>query len=399
MQTFTPKQYLKIDIANSFGLDKLNWEERLQWFDTNEAKLLSLLSDAESPAMFYAGVKAWEDVKAGRASGYPISLDATSSGIQILSVLTGDTAAATLSNVLDNGTRNDAYTTLYESMLKRIGERVNFARGDLKQAIMTAFYGSEAVPKQVFGEGKLLGAFFQTLEEEAPFIWELNKAFLGMWDPTALKYSWVLPDNFHVHVKVTDTVEEDVEFMGTTFATYKTQNMPTATGRSIGANITHSIDGFIVRELLRRCNYERGIKERVQSLIIEGPGAVQDDTSEASKMVKTIWSQYQASGYLSARILDYLDASNMHLVNTDPLQDLIDSMPEKPFTIIPVHDCFRVHPNYGNDLRKQYNLQLALIANSNMLSYLLSQLLGKQINITKQAHFAEEVLNANYALS
>lgn len=135
MQHFTPKQYLKIDIANSFGLDKLDWDKRLEWFEANESSLLSKLREAENPAMFYAGVKAWEEVKAGRTTGYPISLDATSSGIQILSILTGDRKAAEISNVLDSGHRSDAYQALYQAMIKRVGGNVQFSRADLKRSI------------------------------------------------------------------------------------------------------------------------------------------------------------------------------------------------------------------------------------------------------------------------
>lgn len=401
MQEFTPKQYMKIDIANSFGLDKKNWDERLQWFEENEPNLLSKLSEAENPAMYYAGVKAWDDVKAGRSTGYPISLDATSSGIQILSVLTGDRQAATISNVVDAGKRQDAYQVLFDSMLRRVGGNVQFGRPDLKRAIMTAFYGSEAVPKEVFGEGKLYGAFLTTLEEETPFIWELNKAFLRMWNPNTLKYEWVLPDNFHVHVKVMDHVQEDVQFMGETVATFRKENMPTPTGRSLGANVTHSLDGMIVRELLRRCTFKREQKERVQAVIAGDDGTIPFDckADKDYEMVEQLWKLYEKSGYLSSRILDYLNPSNMHLVDTDPIQDMLDSMPEKPFHIIPVHDCFRVHPNYGNDLRQQYNLQLSLLAKSDMLSFLLSQIMGKQVDINKQGDFGDEILKADYALS
>lgn len=399
MQTFTPKQYLMIDIANSMGLDKHSWDERLEWFDAHEGSLLSKLPDAENPAMFYAGVKAWDDVKTGKASGYPISLDATSSGIQILSVLTGDRKAALISNVLDSGRRADAYTDLYEAMNKKVGGSMTHGRADLKRAIMTAFYGSEAVPKEVFGEGRLLGVFFETLEQETPFIWELNKAFLNMWNPDAFKYHWVMPDNFHIQMKVHDHVQEDVQFMGQTIATFRVENKPTPTGRSLGANLTHSLDGMIVRELLRRCSFDPVRQDEVQRLICEGPSTVYDEQSNDFQMVAQLWKLYEESGYLSARILDHLDSSNIGLVNTDPLQDLLDSMPKKPFKIIPIHDCFRVHPNYGNDLRKQYNLQLSLIAQSDMLGFLLTQLLGKQTNINKQGHFEEEILQANYALS
>lgn len=402
MQKFTPQQYLQIDIANSFGLDKKNWDERLEWFEQNEPNLLSKLKDAESPAMYYAGVKAWEDVKSKRPSGYPISLDATSSGIQILSVLTGDRQAAVISNVVDAGKRNDAYQALFDAMLKRVGSTMQFSRSDLKRSIMTAFYGSEAVPKEVFGEGKMYGAFLQTLEEETPYIWELNKAFLRMWNPNALKYEWVLPDNFHVKVKVTDHVQEDVKFMDEIVPTFRKENRPTPTGRSLGANVTHSLDGMIVRELLRRCTFTREQKDRVQQIIANSMDAVEpcgepDPTN--IDMVQKLWELYEKSGYLSARILDHLDETTIHMVNTDPIQDLLDSMPEKPFRVIPVHDCFRVHPNYGNDLRKQYNLQLSLIARSDMLSFLLSQIIGKNVPINKQGDFADEILNTNYALS
>ncbi len=399
MQEFTPKQYLKIDIANSRGLDKKNWDERLAWFDANEPNLLSQLAEAENPAMYYAGVKAWEDVKAGRPTGYPISLDATSSGIQILSVLTGDRHAAVISNVVNAGKRSNAYQVLYESMLKRTGGELQLPYTVIKNAIMTAFYGSKKVPKDVFGEGKMLGTFFETLEEETPFVWELNKAFLKIWNPNMLSYDWVLPDNFHAHIKVTDHVQEDVQFMGQEVATFRKENMPTETGRSIGANVTHSLDGLIVRELLRRCSYEPRLKERVVSIINEGPSPLPDVDSKDYKMVETLWDLYKQSGFLSARILEHLDTDSIDLVDTDVIQDLVDSMPEKPFKIIPVHDCFRVHPNYGNDLRKQYNLQLSLVAQSNMLSFILSQILGKSITINKQADLADEILQADYALS
>ena len=134
-QTFTGREYLKIDIANNYGLDKLDWDDRIAWFDKNEHRLFACLNEAAEPALFYAGMRAWEDVKAGKPIGYMISLDATSSGLQILAALTGDRRAAQLCNVVDAGGRKDAYTTIYNKMLVQIAEQGKISRDDVKQAI------------------------------------------------------------------------------------------------------------------------------------------------------------------------------------------------------------------------------------------------------------------------
>ena len=61
---------------------------------------------------------------------------------------------------------------------------------------------------------------------------------------------------------------------------------------------------------------------------------------------------------------------------------------------------FRVLPNYGNDLRRQYNQLLAEVAKSELLSFLVSQIVKRRISVTKiDPKLHEEILEANYALS
>lgn len=92
MQKFTPLEYLKIDIANNYGLDKENWDTRLQWFDDHEHEIRSLatlieggilpkdlrkhplMAEADQPAMFYAGIRAWLKATRGEAISYAVSL-------------------------------------------------------------------------------------------------------------------------------------------------------------------------------------------------------------------------------------------------------------------------------------------------------------------------------------
>lgn len=399
MQHFTGKQYLKIDIANNFGLDKAEWDDRIAWFDQNEQQLHSLVPQAEEPALFYAGILAWEAAKAGKPSGYPISLDATCSGIQILACLAGDRSAAEICNVVDTGKREDAYTSIYQDMVNELGETARIDRKQTKKAIMTSFYGSTAQPKNIFGEGSLLQLFYETIQDKAPGAWEINETMLAIWDPTALENSWILPDNFHVRVKVMGQVTENVHFMNEPFEVTYHQNMPIKGGRSLGANATHSVDGMVVREMENRCNFNQTKIIEIAKLI--GVGAKGRSTHrEQDKLVSTLWGHYEDCGFLSARILDYLDIDNMGLINPVRVMDLLGSLPRNPFQVISNHDCFRCLPNYGNDLRQQYNNILAEIADSDLLSFIISQIMHRRVPVTKlDPSLAKDIRNSNYALS
>lgn len=403
MRAFTPREYLKIDIANSFGLEKKDWSERLDWFATHQDKLMDMMPKAGDPAMYYAGVQAWEQVKAAQPIGYPISLDATASGLQLLAVLTGDRSAAELCNVVNTGKREDAYTRIYQHMVGKLGEETKIKRDDVKGAIVPALYGSTAKPKEIFGEGPLLTAFIETMRELAPAAWELNEVFLELWDPEKLSNDWVLPDNFHVRCKVMAPVVETIQFLNEPVEiTYKV-NAPTREGRSLGANTIHSLDAMVVREMSRRCSYDPAWVQLVRDILdgeVESRFTTLEEKEEAVKMVMILWDHYVDSGYLSARILDYIDSDTLTLVDPEDIRALIDSLPAKPFQLISVHDCFRCLPSYGNDLRRQYNLQLHLIAKSNMLSFLLSQITGRNLTIGKlDPALADDILDTDYALS
>lgn len=407
MEKFTAREYLKIDIANSFGLDKLNWDARIAWFDNNADNMGELIQQAKEPALFYAGCRAYQNALAGIPSGYMISLDATSSGLQLLAALTGDRKAAELCNVLDFteeavAQRRDGYTVIYNMMLAALGETGKIDRDDVKYAIMTALYSSKAAPKQVFGEGALLDLFYETMCAAAPGAWELNEAMLGLWDPTTLSHDWVLPDNFHVKVRVMDSIKETVHFLNEPFDVFQKINRPMKEGRSLGANTIHSIDGMIVREMTRRCDYNITQINMLYDLLsdfdpsLAGKNTVTDDDN----LVVTLWNHYQKCGFLSARILDALNADNIGHIDPIIIHDLLDSLPEKPFKVVSIHDCFRCHPNYGNDLREQYARQLMLIAKSELLSYIVSQLTNRTVQVGKlDPEMWQKVGAANYALS
>lgn len=408
-QTFTGAQYLKIDIANNFGkdgqgrtLDKVTWNERIEWFDAHELELDSLVAKAENPALFYAGIQAWKAYKAKEPSGYPISLDATSSGLQILACLLGDRKAASLCNVVDSGKREDAYTLVYEWMLTRLGGQINLSRDPVKKAIMTALYGSKAEPERVFGDTPgLLELFYEAMGTLAPGVWQLNTAFLGMWNPQALSYHWTMPDNFHVHTKVMGTVTEEVKYEDSLYDITHKENLPQKEGRSLGANITHSVDSYIVRELTRRCDYDKEQIMRVKVALCAAEGGTPDMEDPDTQMVSTLWEHYLKTGSLSARIFDHLNEDSVSVITDRAVVwKLIYSLPAKPFKVMSIHDCYRILPGYGNDVRKQYNLLLAELAKGKLLDHIVSMVLDRPIALGKiDEDLWKDVVETNYALS
>ena len=261
---------------------------------------------------------------------------------------------------------------------------------------MTAFYQSKAVPKQVFGEGLLLQQFYQTVATEAPGAWELNESMAALWDSTALSNDWVLPDGFHVHVKIMDSVTDTVHFMNEPFEISHKENLPMKEGRSLGANSTHSVDGMVVREMNRRCNYK---PEMIAWLKNEIFSRNQSMNRPRDQKVMELWKRGEDSGFLSARILSYLDHDNAGHVDPLRIMQMINTLPKKPFEVLSIHDCFRCLPNYGNDLRMQYNRILSEIAGSNLLGYLVKQIAKRDIKVVKYGDISADVLEANYTLS
>ena len=75
MEQFTSIQYIQIDIANHFGLDKELWSNRLSWVETNDSKLESLISGASSPILYLKAVRAYRDALEGKPINLAVSLD------------------------------------------------------------------------------------------------------------------------------------------------------------------------------------------------------------------------------------------------------------------------------------------------------------------------------------
>jgi hypothetical protein len=410
MERFSGMQYLMIDVANNFGLDKLKWSERLSWTEENEDKLLSMVKEADKPAMFMASVDALQKARAGFPVHHPIQLDATASGIQMFAALTGCVKSAELSNLVDTGRRMASYKAIYNRMVETLptemiasGKPLVLKDDDVKQAIMTSLYASRAEPQKVFGTGPMLAHFYKTMEDMLPGAWELNEAMLGMWDSNALQYDWVMPDNFNVVILVDGMVTEKINFMNQYHEFHRKENIPQTYGRSLGANLAHSVDALVVREMGRRCMFDQSQIISIQKMMdLPESHLGEGDKRQKDNNLLKLMNWYHHSGFMSIRIIDYIDSRNLGILNQkerDHLSSLVQELPRKPFNLMTIHDCFRCLPNYGNDLRFQYNLVMSQITASDMLYFLVSQIKNEKTPVYKMGLDPLQVREANYALS
>ncbi len=112
------KYWLSIHLANTYGLDKAPYNERLEWVIDNydlinkvaddSLEWRNLWENADSPYEFVAACQAYVDALNGEKVYLPIQLDATCSGIQMYSGLLRDEVGGLSVNVIGH-TRQDIY--------------------------------------------------------------------------------------------------------------------------------------------------------------------------------------------------------------------------------------------------------------------------------------------------
>ena len=412
MEVFTGWQYLLIDAANQYGLDKLLFNERIEWAEYNLLNLESLAQEAEKKPLYLKAVQAIRAAQAGKPLGHLVGFDSVCSGIQIMSAITGCVAGSTATGLVNPHVRADAYTQITEVMNNILGNTLNISRKDAKAATMTSFYGSKATPKVIFGEDTPeLAAFYKAAMIVAPGAWELLQDLLASWQPYALEHSWKLPDGYDARVKVMEKMESRIEVDELDHATFTyeyKENKGSKKGLSNVANVVHSLDAYVLRCIHRRCNHDKALIKAAYILIEQELanrylGNTYHSATEDMKVNYYI-AQWERSQMADIVILPYLDSKNLWQVPEELLLKLLNIMDElnefEPFSVISIHDEFKCHPNNMNHLRQTYINVMADLAESEVLSDILSQIHGYSAIWKKlSTNLGDHIRLSNYALS
>lgn len=377
MNNYSPLDYIKIDIANQLGLDKLQFEARIQAIDdinnNPDDDLLNHLVEADKPYQYMAAIQAYNDAIEGKPSGHLVGLDACSSGITLMGIFTGCEVTSSNTGIIGSE-RKDMYTECTKAMNNILDSDIEVPRKDVKAAQMTHYYGSKAEPKNIFGDGTAeYIAFYEAQEMVAPGASWLMDELLASWQPYAKSHDWIMPDGFEVKTPVLQKKQSKIEIDELDHAsiryTYEI-NEGTKKGLAIAANAVHSCDALVVRELNRRCNYDHNKLLTIRDKLVDKINNTSMTILRIVPKMEQLWLKHNFVSLIGIDIAD----EQLSLDYCNELLLLIDRVLEyPPFECIFVHDEFKCHPNHMNRMREMYVEIMAELAESNIMQEIISQ--------------------------
>jgi len=277
--------YAGIDEVSGVATDKMLKHQQIAWVQSNFYKLLDFHKDAEEPTGYRSAVASLYAHHRGEPVSAVIHVDASNQALQLFAVLLSCKETAMLCNLATGNIRQDAYTMIAEELNLMYSCSV-FNRKNCKKALMTTLYGSTSQDKQLAGaiykidphsefidekieeleaelnEGmaqpiKLKAAFNEVMMKIAPSAMRAMKGMQSLNKLGREGYAWKMPDgfiiNYWVRKDVKVSLDVDIEGVNVVLnAVDKKVYMPDDQSRAMAPNIIHSIDGYIVRELIVR---------------------------------------------------------------------------------------------------------------------------------------------------
>ncbi|MBM84728.1 MAG: hypothetical protein CMM47_01725 [Rhodospirillaceae bacterium] len=303
-------KWLLIHTANTWGngVDKQSFEQRIRWVEENTVELRKVASDpvthrmwldADEPWQFLAScIELGEMHTTGRKfkTSIPCGMDATNSGIQILSLLARDPVCAEACNVLPSDTPKDIYGDVANLVIERLRVDASNARsfsyhwlhygidrGTTKKSVMCYSYGLTKFTNRQF-----VLDWFDDEEKESPFtvkqkpkatayladlIWDaMNSVVVApakvmnwMQDLARSQdtgVEWRTPLGFPVlHEKTRHRSQQiKTHFMGNLsyvrFNDDTDEMCPRSMGLSVVPNFVHSLDACALMMTVLRCKIE-----------------------------------------------------------------------------------------------------------------------------------------------
>ena len=183
----------------------------------------------------------------------------------------------------------------------------------IKEVTMTHFYNSEAWPRKLLSSEELK-VFYEVITGLLPGAEAVMYSINQCWNNQADHHSWIMPDGHTAYVPVVEGISGtymDSELGEIPLKWYQKTNSQNY--RSLCPNVIHSIDGYVAREMVRRCDFQLS---HVHDCFVFNPNYLQ----KVSKTYREIMAELAKSDLFNS-ILRQL-TGNSNLVVTKISNDL-----------------------------------------------------------------------------
>lgn len=404
MQHYTPAQWALIDLATQYGNDKDLYDDRLRFGreimeSIKENTWSDWLDECENPALFTKGVYAVKDILEGKFTSHDIGLDAAASGPQLLSILLHCRVGMENTGALNTGRVPDVYTRIHENTTI-----IGVERKEVKAAAVPFAYGSDAKPLQIFGEAKV-AEFEAAYEKTLPEAYWARKTLINAWNPKALYHEVELPDGYVAHMESRGIKEYRAEIFGYRYTYQCQENRPLKKGekgtKALAANVTHGYDGFVVRELDNRCNYDvNTVRYAIEAI----DNHLEHGSEYEFEPFLNVQRLALRHNFISVANLDNIRMNSLAGADRTYLERLrtkaVGLLMNESFPTYSIHDEFKCHLNHVERMREVYNEIIAESYLSTWLLDVIEDLTGDRYEWEEETDLEiyNELLQSNYAI-
>ena len=304
--------WLMVRLANTFGYDKVTFDQMLYWVETNHDMIVDsairpfdgwrFWAEADSPLEFLQTCIEWREASAmlnpeNYISHLPVHQDGSNNGLQLLSLLGRDPVGAKLTNCSAAPERFDIYSETADVVNTLIAEDIrngvrteeaqrwvgNVDRSVCKRACMTTSYGvtPRGIQDQLMADGhcegldgsrvqnaaylrdKLIEALENTVVASRPIMDYFQSVAVALAE-FDIPLQWVTPAGSVVQQSYWHVAKSDVK---TVMGSYYMWDENSEGGLNIrkqqlssSPNIVHSLDASLMQIMVNKL-HERGIND------------------------------------------------------------------------------------------------------------------------------------------
>ena len=158
-------------------------------------------------------------------------------------------------NLVNTGKRENVYQFMTDEMNTHLSGDNKVTNDVIKKPLMTHFYSSVAGPRKALNDSQL-ESFYEALEGAFPGPQKFMDKVADLWTDKDT-FIFTMPDGHTAYIRTKVVQTANIELAeGVEFEYDYATHLPSGNARHLVANIVHAYDGWVLREVVRRCDFE-----------------------------------------------------------------------------------------------------------------------------------------------